>query len=424
MLGREGRKERRLGRREILIFLTVLGPGLITAMVDNDAGGIATYSVAGARFGYELLWVLVFTAILLALVQEMTVRMGMVTGKGLAALIRERFSLRLTALIMLILVITNFANTVSNFAGLAASMQLFGVPSWIAVPPLAVLIWWLVVKGTYKRVEKVFLIASLVYISYIIAAFMARPDWGEVGKALVTPSLQFNTTYLVMMVTFIGTTIAPWMQFYQQAAIVDKGLDSSKLRYERVDTVVGSLLMTIVAMFIVIACAAAFYYNPQAGATTITTAEEAAAALSPVAGSYASYLFGLGLLVASLFAGSILPLSTSYTVCEAFGWESGIDRPYREAPRFYFIYTFFIAGSALLVMIPDIPLVLLMVISQTMNGILLPVILVCMLILINDRDIMGAYVNPPKLNAAMWAITILITILIIFMIASLFFASG
>ena len=424
MLGREGRKERRLGRREILIFLTVLGPGLITAMVDNDAGGIATYSVAGARFGYELLWVLVFTAILLALVQEMTVRMGMVTGKGLAALIRERFSLRLTALIMLILVITNFANTVSNFAGLAASMQLFGVPSWIAVPPLAVLIWWLVVKGTYKRVEKVFLVASLVYISYIIAAFMARPDWGEVGKALVTPSLQFNTTYLVMMVTIIGTTIAPWMQFYQQAAIVDKGLDSSKLRYERVDTVAGSLLMTIVAMFIVIACAAAFYYNPQAGATTITTAEEAAAALSPVAGSYASYLFGLGLLVASLFAGSILPLSTSYTVCEAFGWESGIDRPYREAPRFYFIYTFFIAGSALLVMIPDIPLVLLMVISQTMNGILLPVILVCMLILINDRDIMGAYVNPPKLNAAMWAITILITILIIFMIASLFFASG
>lgn len=424
MLGREGRKERRLGRREILIFLTVLGPGLITAMVDNDAGGIASYSVAGARFGYEFLWVLVFTAILLSLVQEMTVRMGTVTGKGLAALIRERFSLRLTALIMLILVITNFANTVSNFAGLAASMQLFGVPAWLAVPPLAALIWWLVVKGTYKRVENVFLIASLVYVSYIIAAFMAKPDWGEVGKALVTPSIQFNTTYLVMMVTIIGTTIAPWMQFYQQAAIVDKGLDSSKISYERVDTAIGSLLMTIVAMFIIIACAAAFYYNPQAGATTITTAEEAAAALTPVAGSYASYLFGLGLLVASLFAGSILPLSTSYTVCEAFGWESGVDRPYREAPRFYFIYTFFIAGSAALVMIPNIPLVLLMVISQTMNGILLPVILVCMLILINDRDIMGAYVNPPKLNAAMWAITILITLLIMIMIASIFFPSG
>ncbi len=424
MLGREGRAVRRPGRREILIFLTVLGPGLITAMVDNDAGGIATYSVAGARFGYELLWVLVFTAILLTLVQEMTVRMGMVTGKGLAALIRERFSLRLTAFIMLILLITNFANTVSNFAGLAASMQLFGVPSWLAVPPLAALIWWLVVRGTYKRVEKVFLIASLVYISYIIAAFLAKPDWGEVGKALVTPSPQFNTTYLVMMVTIIGTTIAPWMQFYQQAAIVDKGLDASKLRYERLDTVIGSVLMTLVAMFIVIACAAAFYYNPQAGATTITTAEEAATALAPVAGSYASYLFGLGLLVASLFAGSILPLSTSYTVCEAFGWESGVDRPYREAPRFYFIYTFFIAGSAALVIIPNIPLVLLMVISQTMNGILLPVIMVCMLILINDRDIMGAYVNPPRLNVVMWMVTILITVLIIFMIASIFFPAG
>ncbi|MEW6555618.1 MAG: Nramp family divalent metal transporter [Actinomycetota bacterium] len=424
MLGRGGRTKRRPGRREILIFLTVLGPGLITAMVDNDAGGIATYSVAGARFGYELLWVLTFTAVLLAMVQEMTVRMGMVTGKGLAALIRERFSLRLTAFIMLTLLVTNFANTISNFAGLAASMQLFHVPPWIAVPPLAALIWWLVVKGTYKRVEKVFLIASLVYISYIISAFMAKPEWGEVARSLVTPSPQFNTAYLVMTVTIVGTTIAPWMQFYQQAAIVDKGLDSSKIRYERVDTVVGSVLMTVVAMFIVICCAAAFYNNPEIGPTTITSAEQAAAALAPVAGSNASYLFGLGLLVASLFAGSILPLSTAYTVCEAFGWESGIDRPYREAPRFYFIYTFLIAGSALLVMIPGIPLVLLMVLSQTMNGILLPVILLCMLTLVNDRDIMGAYVNPPWLNGVMWTVTALLTSLTLVLIVSTFFPSG
>jgi len=424
MLGRGGRKQRRLGRREILIFLTVLGPGLITAMVDNDAGGIATYSVAGARFGYELLWVLTFTAILLSLVQEMTVRMGMVTGKGLAALIRERFSLRLTAFIMFTLLVTNFANTLSNFAGLAASMQLFHVPPWIAVPPLAVLIWWLVVRGTYKRVEMVFLIASLVYISYIVSAFMAHPQWGEVGKALVTPSPHFDAAYLALTVTIIGTTIAPWMQFYQQAAIVDKGLDSSKIRYERVDTVVGSLLMTVVAMFIVICCSAAFYNNPQVGATTITTAEQAASALAPVAGNNASYLFGFGLLVASLFAGSILPLSTAYTVCEAFGWESGIDRSYREAPRFYFIYTFFIAGSALLVMIPGMPLVLLMLVSQTMNGILLPVILFCMLTLINDRDIMGAYVNPPLLNGVMWGVTALLTLLTLIMIASTIFPSG
>jgi NRAMP (natural resistance-associated macrophage protein)-like metal ion transporter len=424
MLGRGGRTKRRPGRREILIFLTVLGPGLITAMVDNDAGGIATYSVAGARFGYEILWVLTFTAIMLAMVQEMTVRMGMVTGKGLAALIRERFSLRLTAFIMFTLLATNFANTVSNFAGLAASMQLFHIPPWIAVPPLAVLMWWLVVKGSYKRVEVVFLIASLVYISYIISAFMTHPDWGEVARALVTPSPQFNPAYLVMTVTIIGTTIAPWMQFYQQATIVDKGLDSSKIRYERVDTVIGSVLMTLVAMFIVICCAAAFYNNPEVGATTITSAEQAATALAPVAGSYASYLFAFGLLVASLFAGSILPLSTAYTVCEAFGWESGINHGFNEAPRFYFIYTFLIAGSALLVMIPGIPLVFLMVFSQTMNGILLPVILLCMLTLINDRDIMGAYVNPPWLNRVMWTVTALLTLLTLVMVVSAFFPSG
>ncbi|MFW6114063.1 MAG: Nramp family divalent metal transporter [Actinomycetota bacterium] len=423
MFGRGSRTERRLGSRELLIFLTVLGPGLITAMVDNDAGGIATYSVAGARFGNELLWVLVFTAFLLALVQEMTVRMGMVTGKGLAALIREKFSLRLTFFIMLTLVITNFANTVSNFAGLAASMQLFHIPSYIAVPPLALLIWWLVVKGTYKRVEKVFLIASLVYIAYIISAFMAGPDWGEVSKSLVTPSLKFNPTYLALTVTIIGTTIAPWMQFYQQAAIVDKGLDASKIRYERIDTVVGAFLMTVVAMFIVIACAAAFFHNPEVGATNITSAEEAAVALVPVAGNYASYLFAFGLLVASLFAGSILPLSTAYTVCEAFGWEAGVDRSYRDAPRFYFIYTSLIAGSALLVIIPGMNLVLMMVVSQTMNGILLPFILVCMLTLINDRDVMGAYVNPSWLNTIMWLAVALLTVLTLVMIASPFFSS-
>ena len=422
MFGRRGRGERRPGRRELLIFLTVLGPGLITAMVDNDAGGIATYSVAGARYGYELLWVLVFTAFLLILVQEMTVRMGMVTGKGLAALIRERFSLRLTAFIMFTLVVTNFANTVSNFAGLAASMKLFHIPPLIAIPPLAVLIWWMVVKGTYKRVEKVFLAASLVYIAYIIAAIMAKPDWGEVGTALVTPSIQMETGYLILMVTIIGTTIAPWMQFYQQAAIVDKGLDISKLKYERLDTTIGAFLMTVVAMFIVIACAAAFFHNPEVGPTAITTAEEAAAALAPVAGQYASYLFGFGLLVASLFAGSILPLSTAYTVCEAFGWEHGVDRSYREAPRFYFIYTFFIAVSAVLVMIPNMPLVLLMVVSQTINGVLLPVILICMMVLINDRDIMGGYVNPPWLNTVMWLVIFFLTILTMVMLVSIFIA--
>jgi Mn2+/Fe2+ NRAMP family transporter len=348
----------------------------------------------------------------------------MVTGKGLAALIRERFSLRLTAFIMFILLLTNFANTVSDFAGLAASMELFHIPVFIAIPPFAALTLWLVVKGTYRRVEKAFLIASLVYIAYIISAIMAHPNWGEVAGGLSTPSIQFNTTYLLLMVTLIGTTIAPWMQFYQQAAIVDKGLDSSKIFYERLDTIGGSILQTMVAMFIVIACAAAFFNNPAVGATTINTADQAAAALAPVAGSYASYLFALGLLVASLFAGTILPLSTAYTVCEAFGWESGIDRSYSEAPRFYFIYTFFIVVSALIVMIPRIPLIFVMLVSQTMNGILLPVILFCMLTLINDRDIMGSYVNPRWLNYIMWMVTILLSVLTLIIVVSIFFPSG
>ena len=420
MLGRGGRTRRRPGRREILIFLTVLGPGLITAMVDNDAGGIATYSMAGARFGYEMLWVLAFTAILLALVQEMTVRMGMVTGKGLAALIRERFSLRLTAFIMFTLLVTNFANTVSNFAGLAAGMQLFHVPPWMAVPPLAVLIWWLVVRGSYKGVEKIFLVASLVYVSYIISAFLARPEWGEVAKAVVTPSPRFDTAYLALTVTIVGTTIAPWMQFYQQAAIVDKGLDSSKIRYERADTVVGSVLMTLVAMFIVICCGAAFFNNPEIGATTITSAEQAAEALAPVAGNYASYLFALGLLVASLFAGSILPLSTAYTVCEAFGWESGVSHSFRRAPVFFGIYTFMIVAGAFVIMLPGMPLIPIMVLSQALNGILLPIIMVMILLLINNKKLMREHTNSGLFNGIAWFSAALISVLSIVLVVMTF----
>ncbi|MHB8780973.1 MAG: Nramp family divalent metal transporter [Candidatus Geothermincolia bacterium] len=393
-------------RRNFLLFLTVLGPGLITAMVDNDAGGIATYSIAGARYGYGILWMLVFTAIALAVVQEMTVRMGMVTGKGLAALIRERFSLRLTALLMLALLITNFANTMSNFAGIAASLELFGITRYIAVPILAGGIWWLVVKGTYKWVEKIFLMASLVYISYILSALMARPAWGDVAKGVAVPHMTLDSSFIVIMVTIVGTTIAPWMQFYQQAAVVDKGLDLSSYRYERWDTILGAALMTVVAGFIIIATAAAFFNNPSVGATSINTADEAARALAPIAGRNASYLFGIGLFVASSFAGSILPLSTAYTVCDAFGWESGIDHNFHEAPRFYILYTSFIVGGGVLMLIPKIPLLSVMFISQTMNGILLPVILVCMLLICNDREIMGDYVNKGFFNGVAWAVAI------------------
>lgn len=422
MPGRKGR--RRLGRREILIFLAVLGPGIIVNMVDTDAGGITTYSVSGARYGYNLLWVLTVTALFLALIQEMIVRLGTVTGKGLAALIRERFSLRITALVMLALLFTNFANTVSNFAGLAASLQLFHIPPLIGIPPLAFAIWWLVVKGTYKKVEKVFLVISLVYIAYFVSAFLAGPDWSEVGRALVVPRIHLEPYYFVLAVTNIGTTIAPWMLFYQQASIVDKGLDAEKMRYERADTLLGVFFAIVVGMLIIICCAAAFYYKPGVGAYSITAAEEAAAGLAPIAGKYASYLFAFGLFNASLFAASILPLTTAYTVCEAFGWEAALDRPYEEAPHFYLTYTLLIVVSAVLIIIPRINLVFIMVASQTLNGILLPVIVTFMAILANDRDLMGEYASTPRFNALMWVVVVVLYGINLAMIITTFIPSG
>jgi len=400
------------GRRNILIFLSVLGPGVITAMVDNDAGGIATYSITGAKYGYSMIWVIaIMTTILLSMIQEMNVRMGMVTGKGLAALIRERFSLRLTALVMLALVIANFANTMGEFAGIAASMQIFGVSKYIAVPFMAAAIWWLVVKGTYSPVEKVFLIASLVYFVYIPAAILAKPNWGQVTLGTFVPSIETNAAFITTLIAVIGTSIAPWQQFYQQAAIVDKGLDLDTYKYELTDTILGCVLMAIIASFIVIACGAAFFNNPAVGATQITDAGQAAAALAPIAGKNASYLFAIGLFVAATFAGSILPLSTAYSVCEAFGWESGINRKFREAPRFYILYTSFIAGAALLILIPRIPLISVMFISQAMNGLMLPVILICMALIINDREIMGDYVNKGVFNTIIWIAVIFLVAL-------------
>lgn len=316
-------------------------------MVDNDAGGIATYSVAGARYGYSILWILIPTAILLYMVQEMNARMGIVTGKGLAALIREQFSFRLTAVVMTAVLVATFANTASEFAGIAASSPIFHINPYIAVPLAAAGIWWLVLKGSYKVVEKVFLLVSLVYVAYIISAFLAKPNWGDVTRGILVPGGQLNATFIVMVVTIIGTTIAPWMQFYQQSSVVDKGLDTKQLNFERVDTAIGTVFLTIAAAAIVIACAAAFFNKPGVGATQITSAEQAALALTPIAGKYATYLFAFGLLFASIFAGSILPLSTAYAVCEAFGWESGIDRKFSQAPRFYIVYTTFIAGCGL-----------------------------------------------------------------------------
>jgi NRAMP (natural resistance-associated macrophage protein)-like metal ion transporter len=408
----------RLKGSRLALLLAVMGPGIIVSMVDNDAGGIATYSVAGARYGYEILWVMIPTVVLLYMVQEMNARMGVVTGKGLAALIRERFSLRLTALVMVAMLVANFANTVSNFAGVAAGAEIFGVSGYVAVPLAAAGTWWLVLKGSYKTVEKIFLLVSLVYVAYIVSAFMAGPDWSEVARGFVTPGGTFDVAYILMIITIIGTTIAPWMQFYQQSAVVDKGLGVESLGFERADTAIGAVFLAVTASAIMIACAAAFFNNPEVGATQISSAEQAALALAPVAGEYASYLFAAGLLFASLFAGSILPLSTAYTVCEAFGWEYGIDRKFSQAPKFYTVYTSFIVGGAAIILIPGMPLIQVMLLSQAVNGLLLPVVLTCMLLIARDRDVMGDHVNGDTYNTVAWVVVMVLFALDILLVVS------
>lgn len=376
-------------RVRLLMLLAVVGPGIITANVDNDAGGITTYSVAGAHYGYSLLWMMPFIALALIIVQEMSARLGVVTGKGLADLIREHMGVRLTALIIGVFLFANLANTVSEFAGVAASMEIFGVSKYLSVPIAAAVVWLLIVKANYKWVERVFLVASAIFLAYIVSGVLARPPWPIVGKAFVTPSFQFEPGFVTIFVTIIGTTIAPWMQFYQQSSIVDKGLKITEYAYERIDVVVGSLFAVIVASFIMIACAATLY----ADGVRVESAKDAALALRPLAGSYASILFAFGLLNASIFSAAILPLSTAYVVCEAFGWEAGINHGWREAPVFFAVYTALIVLGAAVILLPIQSLVRTMMASQTLNGVLLPVILIVMLKLINNRRLMGRYVN-------------------------------
>ena len=399
-------------RLRLALLFMILGPGIITANVDNDAGGITTYSVAGARYGYGLLWMLPLVVLALIIVQEMSARLGIVTGKGLADLIRERLGLRATAVLLGLLVIANLANTVSEFAGVAASMEIFGITKFISVPLAAIVVWLIIVKGNYKSVERVFLVASLIYLTYVASGVLARPVWDEVFRAAVTPSFHLDAGYVTLFVTVIGTTIAPWMQFYQQASIVDKGLKPADLPYERLDVLVGSVFAVLVAGFIVIACAATIF----SGGLTIETAKDAALALRPLAGPYAATLFAHGLLNASVFSAAILPLSTAYVVCEAFGWESGVDRRLREAPVFFGIYTALIVLGAGIILLPIRSLIQTMLASQTLNGVLLPVILVVMLILINDRRIMGRYANGRVLNlitGTMVVVLILLTLLLL-----------
>jgi len=403
-------------RLRIALLLAVVGPGIITANVDNDAGGITTYSVSGAHYGYGLLWMMPLVALALIIVQEMSARLGVVTGKGLADLIRERMGVRITALILALLVFVNLANTVSEFAGVAASMEIFGISKFISVPVAAVLVWLLIVKGSYKIVERVFLVASAIYLSYVASGLIAAPDWQVVGRALVTPSFHLDVGYVTIFVTIIGTTIAPWMQFYQQSSIVDKGLQVKDYAYERIDVVIGSLFAVFVASFITIACADTIFKS----GLNIQTAKDAALALGPLAGKYASILFALGLLNASLFSAAILPLSTAYTVCEAFGWENSVSRDLKDAPIFFGIYTVLIILGAAIILLPVKSLIQAMLISQTFNGVLLPVILIAMLVLINDKRLMGKFKNGRVFNVLAWATVVALIILALILIVVTF----
>ena len=389
-------------RTRAALFLAVVGPGFITANVDNDAGGIWTYSVAGAQFGYSLLWVMIPTTLALVVVQEMASRMGAATGKGLSDLIREEFGFRVTFLLMLALVVTNFGNVMAEFAGVASSLQLFHIPKYVSVPAAAAIVWLLVVQGTYSSVEKIFLMASGFYVCYIVAGILAHPDWRAAAFATVTRPQDVGIRdygYLYMVIGLVGTTIAPWMQFYLQASVVEKGVTMRQYRASRWDVIVGCFFAAIVAWFIIVACAATLH---TAGKTQIRDAADAAEALRPLAGEYAYLLFAGGLFNASLFAASILPISTAYAVCEGLGFESGLDKKFHEAPVFYWLYTLIIVVGAGVLLIPRFPLAHIMVLSQVVNGIVLPFVLIFMLLLINDKELMGPHVNTRAYNAIAW----------------------
>lgn len=411
-------------RNTIVLIFAVLGPGFITANVDNDAGGIYTYATAGAQFGYGLLWTMIPMAVMLTFAQEISARMGVTTGKGLSELIREEFGLRTTALLMVGLILCNLFDVIGEFAGVASSTQLFGLSRYITVPAAAVLVWALVVFGDYKKLEKIFVVLSFLYVAYIVTAALAHPNWSTAVRAtLRLPRVGDlrNSNYLFFSVGMIGATVAPWQQFYLQASVVDKGAGKGELKYAQADAIVGSVFSVIVAAFIVIACAATLFAS---GHHTIGDAADAAASLRPLGGDYAYLLFAFGLLNASLFAASILPLSTAYTVCEALGFESGLTKRFREAPVFYWLYTGLIATGAIVILVPKVPLVRIAVFSQVLNGVLLPFVLVFMLILVNRTSLMGKLVNGPVYNFVAWGLTALATILTVVMLAGQAFGLG
>ncbi|HTY36237.1 MAG TPA: Nramp family divalent metal transporter [Bacteroidota bacterium] len=402
------RLKERPALRNLLIFMSVIGPGIITGSVDNDAGGITTYSVAGAQYGYKLLWTLLPSFIALLTVQEMNARMGIVTGKGLADLIRENFGVRITFYIFIFLLIADIGNTATEFAGVAGSMGVFNIDKNLSVPLAAVAVWILVVKGDYKISEKIFLVFSVFLLSYIVSAIAAKPNWAEIGNAMIKPEIQWDTPYVVTVLGLVGTTVAPWMQFYMQSSVIEKGIKIADYKYTIWDVVVGCVATVVVAFFIIVACGATLHAH---GVLQINEAKDAAVALKPFAGVLAGEVFAFGLFVASIFSAAILPLATAFYVCEAFGFEAGINRKFSEAPQFYSLFTIILLVSVGIILLPNAPLIQITIWTQVLNAILLPIVLICMMIIINKTEIMGEYTNKRYQNVIGWATSIILIIL-------------
>jgi Mn2+/Fe2+ NRAMP family transporter len=399
--------------KNLAIFFALLGPGIITGSVDNDAGGITTYSVAGAMYGYGMIWTLIPSLIVLLVIQEMNARMGIVTGKGLSDLIRENAGVKITFFIFIGLLLSNIGNTTTEFAGVAGSMEIFGVSKYISVPVAAFLVWILVVKGTYQIAERIFLIFSVSLLTYVVSAIMSKPQWNEIGTAIIHPDFKLNTQSLTVVIALVGTTIAPWMQFYMQSSVIEKGLKMKNYKFTLIDIAVGCVVTVVVAFFIMVACGSTLHPN----GIVITEAKDAALSLKPLAGNLASQVFAFGLFVASVFSATILPLATAFYICEAFGFETGIDKSWDEAKEFYILYTGILVVSAIIILIPNAPLIDISIWSQVLNGILLPIVLVSMILLINNKKIMGNYINKPFQNIIGWgAVGILVLLSLILLI--------
>lgn len=403
--GAQGVRRTVARRPRLFLYLSVLGPGIITANAGNDAGGIATFASVGADHGYRLLWLLIPLTISLGMVQEMCARMGAVTGKGLADLIRERFGVRWTALVMLALLVANAGVTVSEFVGIAAAMELFGVARYISVPIAASVIWWLVVRGNYQRVERVFLAMSLVFLGYIVSAFLARPSWGTVAREMVRPSFEFTPLYLFTLVAIIGTTISPYMQVFIQSSVVEKRVRPENYSLTKADVWVGTVFAILIVFFIVVSTSATLHVQGE----HVDSAAQAARALRPFASIYAELVFAIGLLGASMLAAGVVPLATAYSITEAFGFEKGVSNSFREAPIFLGVFTFLVALGALIAMMPGLPMIPVLLMTQVINGVLLPVILFAILRLVNDRELMGTHVNGPLYNIGAWATALIVS---------------